>query len=76
LSTIEETLGGLKVVKGYNAEKYFNTVFQQSTGRFFNLSNLIANRQNLASPVSEFMGIMVIAILLWYGGHMVLIEKH
>ncbi len=75
LSTIEETLGGLKVVKGYNAEKYFNTVFQQSTGRFFNLSNLIANRQNLASPVSEFMGIMVIAILLWYGGHMVLIEK-
>ena len=74
LSTIEETLGGLKVVKGYNAENYFNRVFQESTHRFFILSNSIGNRQNLASPASEFMGIMVIAILLWYGGHMVLIE--
>ncbi|WP_162127376.1 ABC transporter ATP-binding protein [Flavobacterium phycosphaerae] len=75
LSTIEETLGGLKVVKSYNAENYFNKVFQGSTNRFFNLSVNIGNRQNLASPVSEFMGIMVIAILLWYGGNMVLIEK-
>lgn len=75
LSTIEETLGGLKVVKGYNSEKYFNRIFQESTQRFFTLSNNIGNRQNLASPASEFMGIMVIAILLWYGGHMVLIEK-
>lgn len=75
LSTLEETLGGLKVVKGYNSEKYFNRIFQESTERFFILSNSIANRQNLASPASEFMGIMVIAILLWYGGHMVLIEK-
>jgi subfamily B ATP-binding cassette protein MsbA len=75
LSTIEETLGGLKVVKGYNSENYFNRIFRDSTQRFFELSNNIGNRQNLASPVSEFMGIMVIAILLWYGGHMVLIEK-
>ncbi|AOC95503.1 Putative multidrug export ATP-binding/permease protein [Flavobacterium anhuiense] len=75
LSTIEETIGGLKVVKGYNAENYFNTVFQNSTQRFFNLSNKIGNRQNLASPASEFMGITVIAILLWYGGQMVLIDK-
>ena len=75
LSTIEETVGGLKVVKGYNSENYFNSVFQNSTERFFNLSNSIGNRQNLASPASEFMGITVIAILLWYGGQMVLIEK-
>ena len=75
LSTIEETLGGLKVVKGYNAESYFGKLFQESTGRYFKLSNSIGNRQNLASPMSEFLGIMVIAILLWYGGHMVLIEK-
>jgi subfamily B ATP-binding cassette protein MsbA len=57
LSTIEETLGGLKVVKGYNSESYFNRIFQESTQRFFDLSNRIGNRQNLASPVSEFMGI-------------------
>jgi subfamily B ATP-binding cassette protein MsbA len=75
LSTIEETLGGLKVVKGYNGENYFNRIFQESTQRFFTLSNSIGNRQNLASPASEFMGIMVIAILLWYGGQMVLIDK-
>jgi subfamily B ATP-binding cassette protein MsbA len=74
LSIIEETLGGLKVVKGYNSEKYFNQIFQNSTTKFFNLSNIIGNRQNLASPLSEFMGIMVIAVLLWFGGHMVLIE--
>ena len=74
LSIIEETLGGLKVVKGYNSEKYFNQIFQNSTTKFFSLSNVIGNRQNLASPLSEFMGIMVIAILLWFGGHMVLIE--
>lgn len=74
LSTIEETLGGLKVVKGYNSENYFNDVFQKSTSRFFRLSNSIGNRQNLASPLSELMGIIVIAILLWYGGNMVLIE--
>lgn len=75
LSTIEETIGGLKVVKGYNAENYFNAVFQNSTDRFFKLSNSIGNRQNLASPASEFMGILVITILLWFGGQMVLIDK-
>ena len=74
LSIIEETLGGLKVVKGYNSEKYFSKIFQNSTDKFFGLSNTIVNRQNLASPLSEFMGIMVIAVLLWFGGHMVLIE--
>ena len=74
LSIIEDTLGGLKVVTGYNSEKYFGKIFQNSTDKFFGLSNTIGNRQNLASPLSEFMGIMVIAVLLWFGGHMVLIE--
>lgn len=75
LSVIEETLGGLKVIKGFNSENYFNKRFRDSTKRFYNLSNKILNRQNLASPASEFLGIIVIAILLWYGGHMVLIEN-
>lgn len=74
LSTLEETLGGLKVVKSYNAETHFGRAFQNSTHRFFKLSNSIQNRQNLASPLSEFMGIAVIAFLLWYGGQMVLVE--
>ncbi|RAV30072.1 ABC transporter ATP-binding protein [Sinomicrobium soli] len=75
LSIIEETLGGLKVIKGFNSENYFNRRFRSSTNRFYQLSNKILNRQNLASPASEFLGIIVIAILLWYGGHMVLVEE-
>ncbi len=75
LSLIEETLSGLRVIKGFNAEGFFTKHFKQSTGRFYNISNRLLNRQNLASPVSEFLGIVVIAILLWYGGQMVLVEK-
>jgi len=74
LSIIEETLGGLKVIKSFTAERYFSGKFRGSTERHYTLSNKILNRQNLASPLSEFMGILVIAILLWYGGHMVLVE--
>ena len=75
LSIIEETVGGLKVIKGYNSENHFINLFKNSTARFQKLSNSIINRHNLASPMSEFLGIMVIAILLWYGGHMVLVEQ-
>jgi subfamily B ATP-binding cassette protein MsbA len=75
LSIMEETLGGLKIIKGFNAEKIFNNKFQDSTNRFFKFSNTLLNRQNLASPASEFLGILVIAILLWYGGNMVLVEN-
>ncbi len=74
LSTIEETLTGLRVIKGFNAEDKFNEKFQESTSRFYNFSNKLLNRQNLASPTSEFLGISVIAILLWYGGKMVLVD--
>ena len=75
LSILEETLGGLRVIKGFNAEGYFNKKFRASTSRFYTFSNSLLNRQNLASPMSEFLGIGVIAILLWYGGSLVLVEK-
>ncbi|QDO94124.1 ABC transporter ATP-binding protein [Formosa sediminum] len=75
ISTLEETLGGLKVIKGFNAEQKFNAKFQDSTERFYHFSNTLLNRQNLASPTSEFLGIITIAALLWYGGSMVLIER-
>lgn len=74
LSIIEETLGGLKVIKGFNGEGAFNKKFQASTDRFYRFSNKLLNRQNFASPTSEFLGIFVIAILLWFGGRMVLID--
>ena len=75
LSILEETLGGLKIIKGFNAESIFNRKFNESTSRFYKFSNSLVNRQNLASPTSEFLGIVVIAVILWYGGHMVLVEK-
>lgn len=74
LSILEETLGGLKIIKGFNAESIFFKKFSDSTRRFFDYSNTLLNRQNLASPASEFLGISVIAVLLWYGGRMVKIE--
>ncbi|MCF6224284.1 MAG: ABC transporter ATP-binding protein/permease [Flavobacteriaceae bacterium] len=74
LSILEETLGGLRVIKGFNAENKFNNKFQESTSRFYHFSNKLLNRQNLASPTSEFLGITVISILLWYGGRMVLVD--
>ncbi len=74
LSIVEETLGGLRVIKAFNAEKSFTARFRHSTDRFFQFSNSLLNRQNLASPVGEFLGILVIGVLLWFGGRMVLEE--
>ena len=75
ISILEESLTGLKVVKSYNAEKNFKNRFNDSVTRLFNLSNSIGNKNNLASPLSEFMGITTIAVLLWYGGNLVLVDK-
>lgn len=72
LSTLEETLTGLRIIKGFNAEDKFNERFQESTSRFYHFSNKLLNRQNLASPASEFLGILMIAVILWYGGNLVL----
>jgi subfamily B ATP-binding cassette protein MsbA len=75
LSIVEETLGGLRVIKAFNAENRFLEHFRSSTDRFFHFSNSLLNRQNLASPTGEFLGILVIGVLLWFGGRMVLVEE-
>jgi len=72
LSNLEETLTGLRIIKGFSGEDKFYEKFQESTTRFYHYANKLLNRQNLASPASEFLGICVIAILLWYGGNLVL----
>ena len=74
LSLVEETLSSLKIVKGFNAEDKFRDKFRTSTSRLNRILNSLLNRQNLASPTSEFLGIFVIVIILWFGGKMVLIE--
>ncbi|TVZ27722.1 ATP-binding cassette, subfamily B, MsbA [Gillisia sp. Hel_I_86] len=75
LSIVEETLSSLKIVKGFNAEDKFQDKFQESTNKLNKILNSLINRQNLASPTSEFLGIFVIVIILWFGGNMVLIEE-
>lgn len=75
ISILDETLGGMKVVKSYNAENLFISKFNTSVKKLQHLSNSIGNKSNLASPMSEFLGILTIAVLLWYGGYMVLVDK-
>ena len=75
ISTVEETLTGLKIVKSYNAEINFKKRFTDSADRILKLVNKIGLKNNLAGHLSEVLGIITIAILLWYGGKLVLIEK-
>ncbi|MBT4063326.1 MAG: ABC transporter ATP-binding protein [Flavobacteriaceae bacterium] len=74
LSITEETLQGLKVIKGFVSELFFIDKFKKSNNKFYKYSNRLINRQNLASPISEFLGISVIGALLWYGGQLVLVD--
>lgn len=75
LSTLEETLNGLKIIKGFNAEGLFGKKFTDSTERSFLFSNKMMNRQNIATPLSELLGIITISCLLWFGGRMVILDK-
>ena len=75
ISLVDETLNGLKIVKIFNAENAFSRKFSESTKRLYKFSNSVTNRKNLAGPLSEFLGICSITIILWYGGMMVLKEN-
>ena len=76
LSIIDETVNGQKIIKTFNAGPLFIQRFAASTQRFFNYSNALLHRNNLSAPMSEFLGIAIIGVLLWYGGRMVLIEQN
>ena len=75
LSILEETLTGLRVIKSFTSEEKFRSTFKETSVNFYKYSNIVLNRQNLASPMSEFLGILVIGILLVYGGYLVFVEK-
>ena len=75
ISLVDETLNGLKIVKIFNAENAFSRKFTESTKRLYKFSNSVINRKNLAGPLSEFLGICSITVILWYGGMMVLKEN-
>jgi len=72
LSFIEETLTGLRVIKGFNAEDKIEGKFKSSTNEFRNLMTSVIQRKTLASPMSEFLGSATIIAILWFGGRLVL----
>lgn len=75
LSILEETMSGLRIIKAFDAENIFRKKFMDSNERFYQYSNSVLNRQNLASPLSELLGIITIGILLVYGGYLVFVDR-
>lgn len=72
LSQIDETLGGLRIIKAFNAEKKIENRFKKSNDAHRKTINRISRRYALAHPMSEFLGTATIAIVLWYGGSLIL----
>lgn len=72
MSNIEETLGGLRIIKAFNAEDKVKRRFHGETQSFFTMSNRVTRRQSLAHPMSEFLGTLTIAIVLWFGGTLII----
>jgi ATP-binding cassette, subfamily B, bacterial MsbA len=72
LSTIEETLGGMRVVKAFNAEEHQLNRFQSENELLYAIKNKANRRRDLASPVSETLGILAVCCVLYYGGRLVL----
>ena len=72
LTMIEETLGGLRVIKAFNAERKCEDRFNRENQVYTHLMVRINRRRDLASPLSEFLGTMVMGIVLWFGGRLVL----
>ncbi|WP_421828959.1 ABC transporter ATP-binding protein [Larkinella sp.] len=75
LSLLDETFGGMRVVKGFNAEGFVTEKFQTENDGYRRAVRSLANRRELASPFSEFMGILVVAIILLYGGSLILTQQ-
>lgn len=72
LSTIEETLGGIRVVKAFNAEQQQLNKFKKENTELLQIKNHTIRRRDLASPVSETLGIVAVCCVLYYGGSLVL----
>lgn len=72
LSTTEETIGGLRIIKAFNAEKQMQQRFKGETKEMFRLTNLLNWRLALAHPVSESLGTIAVAVVLWFGGSLIL----
>ncbi len=75
MSNIEETLGGMRIIKAFNAEERSSQRFRETNNRFFKLGVRVSRRQVLAHPMSELLGTFAIIIVLWFGGDLILSGK-
>jgi len=72
MSILDETLGGLRVIKAFNAENVLRDKFFSTNNYLNNIRNKMMFRRDMASPMSEFLGVMVLSCILWFGGRLVL----
>ena len=75
LATIEESIGGLRIIKAFNAEKQMERKFGNENTQLFRLNNGVSRRVALAHPMSEFLGTIAVVIILWFGGSLILSGK-
>jgi len=71
-SIIEETISGLRIIKGFNAIDFSDRKFKEANQGFYRLSNKMYRKKDLASPMSEFLGALILVVIIWYGGRLVL----
>jgi subfamily B ATP-binding cassette protein MsbA len=72
MSILDETIGGLRIIKAFNAEHRVKNNYFRQNNEYTHIANRIMRKRFLASPVSEFLGVGVVVVVLWYGGNMVL----
>ncbi|MCS7036119.1 MAG: ABC transporter transmembrane domain-containing protein [Saprospiraceae bacterium] len=70
-AVLEETLGGLRIIKGFNAQRWQQARYERENARYAALLTRIGRRRDLASPLSEFLGIVAVAVILWFGARQV-----
>lgn len=74
-SIIDESLSGLRIIKAFNAEKFLIDKFSKENKSHFDINNGILRRKDLSSPLSEFLAIVIVSVVLWFGGRLVLSEE-
>lgn len=71
VTRLEETISGMRVIKSFTAQEYLATAFEEENKQHYTWSKKMLRRRDLSSPMSEFLGILVVVIILWFGGRMV-----
>jgi subfamily B ATP-binding cassette protein MsbA len=72
ISYLDEALSGIKIIKAFNATEYIKSRFNKENAHYSSIARSMAQRQQMASPVSEFLGVVMVSCIVLYGGHLVL----